>query len=105
MQNPKPLEGLMYRDFKTYDTIPGCPAKNKCKCNYTDTADTGADYLCSICYDELPEGNYVTDVLYTKKSMGIYGAGCGANVGQEADRGLFYPKSPDFVNMSPKIHL
>lgn len=69
MQNPKPLEGLMYRDFKTYDVIPECPAVKRCKCNYTDTADTGADYLCSICYDELPDGNYVTDVLYSKKPM------------------------------------
>lgn len=67
MQNPKPLEGLMYRDFKTYDTIPF--SKKAIHCNYTDTADTGKDYLCSICYDELPDGNYVTDVLYTKKPM------------------------------------
>lgn len=67
MQNPKPLEGLMYREFKTYEVIP---RNSKAKrCNYTDTADTGADYLCSICYEEHPEGNYVVDVLYTKKPM------------------------------------
>ena len=69
MQNPKPLEGLMYRHFRTYEVIPDCPADKRCRCNYTDTADTGSDYLCSICYDELPDGNYVTDVLYTKKPM------------------------------------
>lgn len=67
MQNPKPIEGLMYREFKTYEMIPPC--KTAIHCNYTDTADTGADFLCSICYDELPEGNYVTDVLYSKKPM------------------------------------
>ena len=67
MQNPKPLEGLMYREFRTYDVIPY--SKDCTHKNYTDTADTGSDYLCSICYDELPEGNYVTDVLYTKKPM------------------------------------
>lgn len=67
MQNPRPAEGLMYRDFRTYDIIP--QNKKAVHCNYTDTADTGKDYLCSICYDELPEGNYVTDVLYTKKPM------------------------------------
>lgn len=67
MQNPTPLEGLMYREFRTYDTIPySASVKKK---NYTDTADTGSDYLCSICYDELPTGNYITDVLYTKKPM------------------------------------
>lgn len=67
MQNPTPIEGLMYREFRTYDTIPF--SKASVKKNYTDTADTGSDYLCSICYDELPEGNFVTDILYTKKPM------------------------------------
>lgn len=67
MQNPKPLEGLMYREFKTYDVIP--PHHKARKCNYTDTADTGADYLCSICYEEHPDANYVTDVVYSKKPM------------------------------------
>lgn len=69
MQNPTPLQGLMYREFKTYDEIPRVPDAKRKLCNYTDTADTGADYLCSICYEELPEGNFVTDVLYTKKPM------------------------------------
>lgn len=67
MQNPKPLEGLMYERFKTYDVIP-IESKMKPK-NYTDTADTGADYLCSICYIETPTACYVTDILYTKKPM------------------------------------
>ena len=66
MQNPKPLEGLMYSQFKTYDTIP---LDKRVKKNYTDTADTGADYLCSICYEETKYGMYVTDVLYTNKPM------------------------------------
>ena len=67
MQNPKPLEGLMYGEFKTYDIIPyATPMKRK---NYTDTADTGSDYLCSICYTETPIGNFVTDILYTQKPM------------------------------------
>ena len=67
MQNPTPIEGLMYREFRTYDVIPY--SANVKKKNYTDTADTGSDYLCSICYDELPQGNYITDILYTKKAM------------------------------------
>lgn len=67
MQNPTPIEGLMYRDFQTYEAIPHYrDSENK---NYTDTADTGNDYLCSICYVDTPAGNYVTDVLYTKKPM------------------------------------
>lgn len=67
MQNPKPLEGLMYREFKTYEVLP--QNRKAKRCNYTDTADTGADYLCSICYEEHPEANYVVDVLYSKKPM------------------------------------
>lgn len=67
MQNPTPIEGLMYHEFKTYEIIP-YSSKVKKK-NYTDTADMGSDFLCSICYDELPEGNYITDVLYTQKPM------------------------------------
>lgn len=68
MQNPTPIEGLMYHDFKTYNILP--PLTKGCvKCNYTDTADTGADYLCSICADIHPDAIYVTDVLYTKKPM------------------------------------
>lgn len=67
MQNPTPLEGLMYREFKTYDIIP--QSKKAIKCNYTDTADTGGDFLCSICYEEHPDALYVTDVLYTKKPV------------------------------------
>lgn len=67
MQNPTPLEGLMYERFKEYDTLPVGPYVMK---NYTDTADTGADYLCSICYAEYTSGEcYVTDVLYTDKPM------------------------------------
>lgn len=67
MQNPQPLEGLLYHDFKTYETIPPC--RDRKRCNYTDTADTGRDYLCSICYEEHPDALYVTDVLFTKKPM------------------------------------
>lgn len=67
MQNPKPQEGLMYREFKTYDIIPN--EKKGTRKNYTDSADTGADWHCSICYIDCPEGCYVTDVIYTKKSQ------------------------------------
>lgn len=67
MQNPRPLEGLMYSGFKTYETLPTEPMR---RCNYTDTADTGADYLCSISYCRTAAGEiYVTDVLYTQKPM------------------------------------
>lgn len=68
MQNPTPFEGLMYGNLRTYDALP-IHYKKPRKKNYTDTADTGADWLCSVCYDEYDFGLYVTDVLYTKKPM------------------------------------
>lgn len=67
MQNPTPIEGLMYGPFKEYDQKPF--TKYTIRKNYTDTADTGSDNLCSICYDETEIGNFVTDILYTPKPM------------------------------------
>ncbi|TDX83963.1 phage terminase large subunit [Epilithonimonas xixisoli] len=69
-QNPKPKEGLMYdRPFRTYPypTIPY--TSSNIKKSYTDSADTGGDYLCSICYTETDYGNFVEDILFTTKSM------------------------------------
>ena len=71
MQDPKPKEGLMYAEgFKTYkpEQLPTGKDAHK-KWNYTDTADTGADMLCSICFIDTPEYAYVTDVLFTDAPM------------------------------------
>lgn len=65
MQNPKPIEGLMYASLRTY---AGEPPKGVRK-NYTDTADTGADFLCSICYVETKTAMYITDLIYTNRPM------------------------------------
>ena len=68
MQDPKPLQGLMYEQgFKEYEILPA--TRRKTRKNYTDTADEGKDFLCSICYIETEIGNFVTDVLYTQKAM------------------------------------
>ena len=68
MQNPQPLQGLMYPDgFRTYQHIPY--TKYRIVKNYTDTADVGADFLCSITYVETEIGNYLLDVLYTQAPM------------------------------------
>ena len=68
MQDPKPLEGLMYEQgFKEYEVLPHyLTAIRK---SYTDTADEGKDYLCSIVYDETSTANYIIDVIYTQKPM------------------------------------
>ena len=70
MQNPMPLEGLMYRSFRTYSPqeLPSGTAARQRWC-YVDTADTGSDYLCAVCFINTPELAYVTDVLYTQAPM------------------------------------
>lgn len=71
-QEPIDLKGRLYTSFKTYDTLPvdsnGNPLFKVIK-NYTDTADTGNDYLCSINYGVYNGEAYVLDVLYTKDGM------------------------------------
>lgn len=67
MQNPQPKAGLLYSPFKTYKMIP--ETKRKVIKSYTDTADMGTDYLCSIAYIETETACYVVDVVYTQDSM------------------------------------
>lgn len=71
-QEPIDLKGRLYTNFKTYEDVPraknGKPLFNMIK-NYTDTADTGKDYLCSIVYGIYQNEAYVLDVIYTKKAM------------------------------------
>lgn len=68
--NPASKEGLLYGDeWRTYKTIPDNIIVRK---NYTDTADKGDDYLCSIDYDEARDGSlYVVDITYTQESMEV----------------------------------
>lgn len=66
-QDPTPREGLMYEyGFKEYEILPD--DKDAVKKNVTDTADTGSDYFCSICYLETKTAMYVTDILFTQKN-------------------------------------
>jgi len=71
-QEPIDLKGQLYSSFKTYDRIPtdanGNPLFTAIQ-NYTDTADTGTDYLCSIVYGVYNGEAYVLDLLYTKDAM------------------------------------
>ena len=68
-QEPIDLKGRLYTSFKTYS---GELPQFKEIRNYTDTADTGGDYLCSINYGvTFANEAYVLDVLYTKEPMEI----------------------------------
>lgn len=70
MQNPMPLEGLLYDAgrWREYQVPPIGRRLRRCM---VDTADTGSDYLCAVCYDETEQGAYVTDVLFTQESMDV----------------------------------
>lgn len=69
-QEPIDLKGVLYSNLKTYDSIEDI--KIKSINNYTDTADTGKDYLCSITYAVDKEKNaYILDVIYTQAPMEI----------------------------------
>lgn len=71
-QEPIDVKGRLYSTIKTYTEIPrdktGTPLF-KYILNYTDTADEGSDFLCSICYGMYDAAYYILDVLYTKEPM------------------------------------
>lgn len=68
-QEPIDLKGRLYTSFKSYS---GELPQFKEIRNYTDTADTGEDYLCSINYGvTFANEAYVLDVLYTKEPMEV----------------------------------
>lgn len=68
-QEPIDLKGRLYTKFKTYS---GALPEFKEIRNYTDTADTGEDYLCSIDYGvTFADEAYILNVLYTKEPMEI----------------------------------
>lgn len=68
-QEPIDLKGALYQTLMTYKDLPDTI---KSIDNYTDTADTGSDYLCSIDYAVDSNKNaYILDVIYTKESMEV----------------------------------
>lgn len=73
-QEPIDIKGRLYSSIKTYNQLPIDSNNNllfTAYKNYTDTADTGDDYLCSICYGVYNKEAYILDVLYTKEPMEI----------------------------------
>lgn len=71
-QEPIDLKGKLYSSFKTYDDVPRDDKGNVLFTsiqNYTDTADEGADYLCSITYGTYNKEAYILEVIYTQKPM------------------------------------
>ena len=65
---PSAREGLLYGlNFGEYDDLPHEIVR---RANYTDTADTGDDYLCSLSYAVDADGVvYITDAVYSREPM------------------------------------
>lgn len=70
--HPCSREGLLYgENFVTYDRLPADDELVR-RANYTDTADMGDDFLCSVCYVMDRAGwIYVTDVVYSRERMEV----------------------------------
>jgi len=67
--DPKPSKGLLYEGgFKEYDNLP---EKISYRWSYTDTADEGKDYLCSVCAVSDGHDIYVTDLVFTQDGQEI----------------------------------
>lgn len=68
--HPTTPEGLLYGDrFAEYDELPEGIVRWG---NYTDTADTGDDYLCSVSYAVASdEVIYLTDAVYSSRPMEV----------------------------------
>lgn len=66
--HPSSREGLLYgTGFGEYDVLPHEIVR---RTNYTDTADTGDDYLCSLSYAIDTDGIiYITDAVYSREPM------------------------------------
>jgi len=77
-QEPLDVKGRLYKTFKTYEKLPqdinGRVLFEKIA-NYTDTADEGSNYLCSINYGIYQGEAYVLGVYYTKEGMEVTESG------------------------------
>lgn len=71
-QKPRDLEGKLYTRFRTYTHYPRDEEGNllfEKIVAYTDTADDGSDYLCTIIAGSYGKELYILDIVYTKASM------------------------------------
>lgn len=67
-QEPIDIKGRLYSEFKTYTDKPAFKRISA----YTDTADTGKDYLASYIYGEtMDKEAYILDILFTKEPMEV----------------------------------
>lgn len=68
-QEPVDVKGKLYETLKVYDGE--LPTFRELR-NYTDTADEGSDYLCSINFGvTMDKEAYILDVLFTRDPMRV----------------------------------
>lgn len=67
-QEPIDLKGKLYTSFKTYTELP---PHFEGVFSYTDTADEGDDWLCSIIWGVYQKEAYILDVYFSKEPMEI----------------------------------
>lgn len=65
-QKPIDVKGRLYAGFKEWEELPEGKVFN-----FTDTADTGSDFLCSINGVEFEKEFYITDLVFTDEDMTI----------------------------------
>lgn len=73
-QEPIDIQGRLYKTLKTYTDIPTDENERPLFeriISYTDTADDGEDFLCSIVGGVYNGQVYILDVLYTKAGMEV----------------------------------
>lgn len=68
-QIPIDIKGKLYSSFKTYTEIN--PNLFTGIYSYTDTADSGSDYLCNIIWGAYNHEAYILDIYYTRDGMEI----------------------------------
>lgn len=66
-QEPMDVKGILYKSFKLYKELP----EFERIIAYTDTADQGDDFLCSIVAGVYKGEGYLLDVYYTKEGMEV----------------------------------
>jgi len=65
-QVPIDIKGRLFANFKEYDALP----KGEHRVfNFTDTADKGTDFLCSISYIKHDNEAYITNVYFSDEAM------------------------------------
>lgn len=74
LQKPIDIQGRLYSGFQTWDKMPedeeGNPLPVLMK-NYTDVADQGNDFLCSVNWFKHGEDVYITDVYISDEDAEI----------------------------------